>query len=130
MYPVCNGTFERLIRIHHRRGSLIKVACFVEFPSSFILNLFSSLTKVLYLLQGLIGFLTKLATRSLLAVRTLFELNISSILKGVLMASDLSHSNSYSSLQEPQSNQVFSTTFLVYMFSKQQFPMATRPPVG
>lgn len=55
---------------------------------------------------GLIGLLTKLAARSLVAVRILFELNISSTLKSILMVSDLSHGTSYSQFEDVQSNQV------------------------
>lgn len=55
---------------------------------------------------GLIGLLTKLATSSLLAVRTLFQLNVSNTLRGILMASDVSRGTTYSALQDTQSNQV------------------------
>ncbi|XP_008783678.1 E3 ubiquitin-protein ligase UPL4-like [Phoenix dactylifera] len=55
---------------------------------------------------GLISLLTKLASSSLVAVRTLFELNISSTLRSILMASDLSHGTPYSPFEDVQSNQV------------------------
>lgn len=41
--------------------------------------------------QGLIGLLVKLATGSTVAFRTLFELNISSIIKDMLSTYDLAH---------------------------------------
>ncbi|ONK77022.1 uncharacterized protein A4U43_C02F2300 [Asparagus officinalis] len=63
-----------------------------------------SLSQTTYV--GLIGLLTKLASKSLLAVRTLFDLNISNILRGILVASDTSHGTPYSPLQDTQPNQV------------------------
>ncbi|XP_008805036.2 E3 ubiquitin-protein ligase UPL4-like [Phoenix dactylifera] len=63
-----------------------------------------SLSQATY--TGLISLLTKLATSSLVAVRTLFELNISSILRNILMASDLSHGTPCSPFEDVQSNQM------------------------
>ncbi|KAK9068485.1 hypothetical protein SSX86_012599 [Deinandra increscens subsp. villosa] len=54
---------------------------------------------------GLVGLLVKLATGSMTAVRTLFDLNISSILKDILSTYDLSH-NMPSPRAVGQSNQV------------------------
>ncbi|KAG1365699.1 E3 ubiquitin-protein ligase UPL4 [Cocos nucifera] len=53
-----------------------------------------------------LSLLTKLATSSLIAVRTLFELNISSILRNILMASDLSHGTPCPPFEDVQSNQM------------------------
>ncbi|XP_077239573.1 ubiquitin-protein ligase 4 [Tasmannia lanceolata] len=55
---------------------------------------------------GLIGLLARFASGSLVAVRTLFELNISSILRNILTTSDLSHAMPYSHLGDMHSNQV------------------------
>ncbi|XP_058110158.1 E3 ubiquitin-protein ligase UPL4 [Magnolia sinica] len=55
---------------------------------------------------GLIGMLGRLASRSLVAVRTLFELNISRTMRGILSSSDLSHGTTDSHLSEMHSNQV------------------------
>lgn len=71
---------------------------------------------------GLIGLLTKLATNSILAVRTLFELNISSTLRSILMASDVSRGTTYSALQDIQSNQVHEVLKLL----NQLIPPASR----
>ncbi|RVW39675.1 E3 ubiquitin-protein ligase UPL4 [Vitis vinifera] len=53
------------------------------------LNSRTTLSQPIY--TGLIGSLVKLASGSVVAVRTLFELNISSILKDILSTYDLSH---------------------------------------
>lgn len=64
-----------------------------------------SLSQTTYV--ELIGLLTQLSTKSLLAVKTLFELNISSIMKCILMASSRhNHAASCSSSQNSRSNQV------------------------
>lgn len=55
---------------------------------------------------GLIGLVVKLASGSIVAVRTLFEISISSILKDVLSNYDLSHGLPYSSVVDGESNQV------------------------
>lgn len=52
-----------------------------------------------------------------MAVKTLFELNIGSILKGILMASDLSHGGPYPILEDVQSNQVSLFTSLFWKVS-------------
>jgi len=56
-------------------------------------------------LQNLIGLLAKLACSSLVAVKSLFELNVGSTIKGILVASELSHGMPYLPL-EKQNNQV------------------------
>ncbi|KAL6011107.1 E3 ubiquitin-protein ligase upl4 [Asimina triloba] len=63
-----------------------------------------SLSQVTY--TGLIGMLARLASGSLAAVRTLFELNVSRTMKVILSSSDLSHGTPYAHLGEMQSNQV------------------------
>lgn len=55
---------------------------------------------------GLIGLLTNLATASVVAVRTLFELGISSSLKRILIASGLSHGTGFSYPEGVYSNQL------------------------
>ncbi|KAJ1263270.1 hypothetical protein BS78_09G170700 [Paspalum vaginatum] len=55
--------------------------------------------------SNLIGLLAKLACTSLVAVKSLFELNVSSTIKGILATSDLSHGMPYLPL-EKQNNQV------------------------
>ncbi|KAK3138543.1 hypothetical protein QOZ80_5AG0370300 [Eleusine coracana subsp. coracana] len=54
---------------------------------------------------NLIRLLTKLACMSLVAVKSLFELNVGSTIKGILVTSDLSHGMTYLPL-EKQNNQV------------------------
>ena len=56
-------------------------------------------------MQNLIGLLAKLACSSLVAVKSLFELNVGSTIKGILVASELSHGMPYLPL-EKQNNQV------------------------
>ncbi|KAL6619092.1 hypothetical protein ACP70R_034231 [Stipagrostis hirtigluma subsp. patula] len=55
--------------------------------------------------SNLIGILAKLAGSSLVAVKFLFELNVGSTIKGILVASDLSHGMPYLPL-EKHNNQV------------------------
>nr|CAD1817569.1 unnamed protein product [Ananas comosus var. bracteatus] len=76
--------------------------------------------------SSLIGLLTKLASSSLVAVKTLFELNIGSILKGILMASDLSHGGPYPILEDVQSNQVHE----VLKLANQLIPPVARDSEG
>ncbi|MED6170603.1 E3 ubiquitin-protein ligase upl4 [Stylosanthes scabra] len=57
--------------------------------------------------QGLIGMLVKLASGSVLAFRTLYELNISSILRDMLSTSDLSHGLPSSQAVVGHCNQVY-----------------------
>ncbi|CAL9101284.1 unnamed protein product [Musa acuminata var. zebrina] len=64
-----------------------------------------SLSRATY--SGLIGLLRKLATSSLVAVQTLFELNISRTLMGILMSSDMLRDSAYMSVQDMQTNQVY-----------------------
>ncbi|AQK94368.1 E3 ubiquitin-protein ligase UPL4 [Zea mays] len=55
--------------------------------------------------SNLIGLLAKLACTSLVAVKSLFELGVSSTIKGILITSDISHGMPYLPL-EKQNNQV------------------------
>ncbi|THG14842.1 hypothetical protein TEA_019658 [Camellia sinensis var. sinensis] len=55
---------------------------------------------------GLIGLLVTLASGSIVAVRTLFELNISSILKDILSIYDLSHKMPSPNMVDGHCNQV------------------------
>lgn len=52
--------------------------------------------------------LAKLASGSLASVRTLFELNMSSVLKDILTSTDLSHGMPHSHLGDMHPNQVYS----------------------
>ncbi|GFY93356.1 ubiquitin-protein ligase 4 [Actinidia rufa] len=56
---------------------------------------------------GLIGLLVKLASGSIVAVRTLFELNITSILKDILSTPDLSHGSVSPNMVDGHCNQVY-----------------------
>lgn len=67
----------------------------------------NSLSQTSY--TGLIGMLTKLAARSLVAVRTLFELNVSSSLRTILASPGLS----CGSLEAAQTNQIIETLKLL-----------------
>ncbi|KAJ8899755.1 hypothetical protein K2173_019455 [Erythroxylum novogranatense] len=68
------------------------------------LNSRTTLSQPIY--NGLIGLLAKLASGSTVAFRTLYELNISSILKDILAAHDLSHGVSSPIAVDGQGNQV------------------------
>ncbi|CAI9098083.1 OLC1v1034662C1 [Oldenlandia corymbosa var. corymbosa] len=68
------------------------------------LNSRTSLCQQIYL--GLIQVLVKLASGSVLAVRTLFEINISRILKDILSSFDISHGITSSTTVDGQCNQV------------------------
>ena len=57
--------------------------------------------------QGLIGLLVKLSSGSVVAFKTLYELNISSILKDILTSYDLSHGISSPHVVDGQGNQVY-----------------------
>ena len=72
-------------------------------------------------LQGLIGLLVKLASGSILAIRTLFEINISSIVKHILASYDLSYGIPSNSMVDGQRNQVkiqWSTSVILYFWGK------------
>ena len=60
---------------------------------------------IFVVLQNLIGLLAKLACSSLVAVKALFELNVGSTIRGILVSSDLSHGMPYLP-SENQNNQV------------------------
>lgn len=57
--------------------------------------------------QGLIGLLVKLSSGSVVAFRTLYELNISSILKDKLSTYDLSHGMSSTHVVDGHCYQVY-----------------------
>lgn len=57
-------------------------------------------------MQGLIGLLVKLASGSMVAVKSLFDLNISIILKDILSTYDLSHGMPSPRVVDGHSNQV------------------------
>ncbi|CAK8571548.1 unnamed protein product [Lathyrus sativus] len=65
----------------------------------------ASLSQLIY--NGLIGLLVKLSSGSVVAFRTLYELNISSILREILSAFDLSHGVSTSQLIGGHCNRVY-----------------------
>lgn len=57
--------------------------------------------------QGLIGLLVRLSSGSVVAFRTLYELNISCTLKDILANYDISHGISSLHAVDGQSNQVY-----------------------
>lgn len=57
-------------------------------------------------MQGLIGLLVKLASGSIRAIRTLFEINISGVLKDILASYDLSHGIPSNPMVDGKCNQV------------------------
>ncbi|CAJ1968460.1 unnamed protein product [Sphenostylis stenocarpa] len=65
----------------------------------------TAVSQLIY--NGLIGLLVKLSSGSLVAFRTLYELNISSILRDILSTSDLSHGVSTSQLIGGHCNRVY-----------------------
>ncbi|KAI4349199.1 hypothetical protein L6164_009821 [Bauhinia variegata] len=69
------------------------------------LNGRTTLSQPIY--NGLVGLLVKLSSGSVVAFRTLYELNISSILKDMLSTFDLSHGMSSSHLVGGYCNQVY-----------------------
>lgn len=71
----------------------------------------------LFAWQGLIGLLVKLSSGSVVAFRTLHELNISSILKDILSTSDLSHGVPTSQLVGGHCNQVCSFILTLLSFT-------------
>ncbi|KAK9289472.1 hypothetical protein L1049_007627 [Liquidambar formosana] len=71
-----------------------------------LINLNSRTTLSQSIYTGLIGLLVKLASGSFVAVRTLFELNISSILKDILSSYDLSHGMPVLHMADGHCNQV------------------------
>lgn len=74
----------------------------VPYPTAFVYTYcFSDIG-----LQGLLGLLVKLASGSLVAYRTLFELNISSISKDILSAYNLPHGVPSPSMVDGHSYQV------------------------
>lgn len=68
------------------------------------LNSRTTLSQPVY--NGLIGLLVKLCSGSVVAFKTLYELNISSILKDILTTYDLSHGMSSPHVVDGQGNQV------------------------
>lgn len=71
-----------------------------------LVDLRSQITLSQPICTGLIGLLVKVASASILAVRTLFELNISSILKEILSSYDISHGMSSAHMVNGHHNQV------------------------
>ncbi|XP_027363049.1 E3 ubiquitin-protein ligase UPL4 [Abrus precatorius] len=69
------------------------------------LNGRTTLSQLIY--NGLIGLLVKLSSGSVVAFRTLYELNISSILRDILSTFDLSHGVSTSQLGDGHCNRVY-----------------------
>ncbi|KAJ3669147.1 hypothetical protein LUZ60_011097 [Juncus effusus] len=73
-------------------GILVKIADFIGGDGKTLLS------KAIYLCM--IGLLTKLASGSLVAVKSLLELNIGNVLKSIFVDSDVSHSIQYSQTNE------------------------------
>jgi E3 ubiquitin-protein ligase TRIP12 len=69
------------------------------------LNSRTTVSRPIY--NGLIGILVKLSSGSIVAFKTLYELNISSILKDILSTYDLSHGMSSPHTVDGQCNQVY-----------------------
>lgn len=79
---------------------------FISLVISFMLCRTDFGLNILFGWQGLLGVLVKLSSGSTVAFRTLFELNISSILKDILSNYDLSHGVSSPHMIDGQGNQV------------------------
>lgn len=95
---------ERVCCNYDMLDELCKHGLIQQFADLMNLNGRASLSQPVYL--GLIGLLVKLASDSILAIRILFEVNISSILKDILSSFDLSHGIPSSVMVDGQSNQV------------------------
>ncbi|KAL0309765.1 UNVERIFIED_CONTAM: E3 ubiquitin-protein ligase UPL4 [Sesamum radiatum] len=73
-------------------GAIMAVLSYIDFFSTSV--------------QGLIGLLVKLAAGSIVAFRTLFELNISNTVKDMLSTYDLSHGTLYVSMVDGHHSQI------------------------
>lgn len=74
----------------------------------FWVNFLSKLFSDSFVCQGLLGMLVKVSSGSVVAFKTLYERNISSVLKNILSNYDLSHGMSSPHLMDGHSNQVCS----------------------
>ncbi|KAH7513016.1 hypothetical protein FEM48_Zijuj12G0151700 [Ziziphus jujuba var. spinosa] len=74
---------------------------------SHLINSNSRTTVSSQIYNGLLGLLVKLSSGSIVAFRTLYELNVSSILKNILSTYDLSHGISSPHMLDGHSNQVY-----------------------
>ncbi|GLT72296.1 hypothetical protein SLA2020_442450 [Shorea laevis] len=89
-----------------------------------LIDLNSRITISRPIYKGLIGILTKLSSGSIVAFRTLYELNISSILKDILSTYDLSHGMSSPHVVDGHCNQVYEVLKLLY----ELLPTSARDP--
>lgn len=87
----------------------------VSYPTAFVYQFCFPVVG----LQGLLGLLVKLASGSVVAVRTLFELDISSILKDILSTYNLSHGVPSASMVDGHSDQVISYIIQCHWFIEQ-----------
>ncbi|KAL3531894.1 hypothetical protein ACH5RR_005415 [Cinchona calisaya] len=105
-----------------KRGLVQQATHLINFNSR------TSLCQPIYL--GLIGLLVKLASGSIVAVRILFEINISTILKDILSSHDLSHGMPSNAMVDGQCNQVHEVLKLLNGLlpaaaSEQDIPLAS-----
>ncbi|KAL2323294.1 hypothetical protein Fmac_027673 [Flemingia macrophylla] len=96
---------ERIAQSSEMLDELCKHGLIQQVTHLLSLNGRTALSQIIY--NGLIGLLVKLSSGSLLAFRTLYELNISSILRDILSTFDLSHGVSPSQLVGGHCNRVY-----------------------
>ncbi|KAG4383684.1 hypothetical protein GLYMA_13G136900v4 [Glycine max] len=96
---------ERVVQSSEMLDELCNHGLIPQVTHLLSLNGRTSLSPLIY--NGLIGLLVKLSSGSLVAFRTLYELNISSILREILSTFDLSHGVSTSQHVGGHCNQVY-----------------------
>nr|KYP43929.1 E3 ubiquitin-protein ligase UPL4 [Cajanus cajan] len=96
---------ERVAQSSEMLDELCKHELIQQVTHLLSLNGRTALSQLIY--NGLIGLLVKLSSGSLVAFRTLYELNISSILRDILSTFDLSHGVSTSQLVGGHCNRVY-----------------------
>ncbi|KAJ6913753.1 E3 ubiquitin-protein ligase UPL4 isoform X1 [Populus alba x Populus x berolinensis] len=95
---------ERVSQLSEMLDELCKHGLINQATHLVQLNSRTTLSQPVY--NGLIGLLVKLCSGSVVAFKTLYELNISSILKDILTTYDLSHGMSSPHVVDGQGNQV------------------------
>ncbi|XP_068492520.1 E3 ubiquitin-protein ligase UPL4 isoform X2 [Phaseolus vulgaris] len=96
---------ERVVQSSEMLDELCKHGLIQQVTHLLSSNGQTALSQLIY--NGLIGLLVKLSSGSLVAFRTLYELNISSILREILSTFDLSHGVSTSQLVGGHCNRVY-----------------------
>ncbi|KAK7355709.1 hypothetical protein VNO80_14969 [Phaseolus coccineus] len=96
---------ERVVQSSEMLDELCKHGLIQQVTHLLSSNGQTALSQLIY--NGLIGLLVKLSSGSLVAFRTLYELNISSILREILSTFDLSHGVSTSQLIGGHCNRVY-----------------------